>query len=240
MRTNGTGHAPGFRRRFRITPVPGCVECEVEDDYHRMRVSVRHDNIVATSVAAAVVRAPWTTCPGAAEKCRQTFTGVALAAFPARREKASNCTHLYDLALLAAAHACDERPIQYDIHVSDPVDGVRDARIYCDGGEVLAWSDCNFRIVAPAGLEGMPIIDSRSWLESLPAAKREAARLLSWGSVIAHGRTIPLAQQSDASRMPPSCYTFQPERAAQARRIGEIRDFSDGGMQPLADLEEVV
>ena len=234
-------HAAGFRRRFSITPGPAHVVSAVEDDYHRMQVAIDHDGVLANAVRAVLLRAPWTTCPGAAQKCEHTFTGVALKDFPGRRaDKLSNCTHLYDLALLAAAHALDAAPLVYDIAVSDPVDGRRCAQIKRNGEAVLAWSDNNFRIVEPASLAGMPIIDTRPWLDSLEPGQREPARLLSWASVIAHGRSIPLEQQSDASRMPPSCYTFQPERAGQAMRVGDIRDFSDGTVLPLDSLEEVL
>ncbi|MFP5306390.1 MAG: DUF2889 domain-containing protein, partial [Gammaproteobacteria bacterium] len=99
------------------------VRSEVEDDYHCMRVTVRHDGMAATAVEGEVLRAPWTTCPGAAEQLRQTFSGVALRDFAARGEKQANCTHLHDLATLAAAHALDSAPLVYDILVSDPVDG---------------------------------------------------------------------------------------------------------------------
>lgn len=230
---------PGFRRRFRLTPRPGRVVSEVEDDYHCMRVCIEHDGVVATSVSAELLRAPWTTCPGAAAKCEETFTGVALQAFPAQREKVANCTHLYDLALLAAAHAPDTSPLVYDIAVSDPVDGRREARIERDGEVVLAWSDAESRILEPAELAGLSIFDLRPWIKSQPRQRQEAARLLSWGSVIAHGRTIPLERQSDATRMPPSCYTFQPERAVRAERVGAVKDFSVGGVQPLDELEQV-
>jgi hypothetical protein len=232
--------APGFRRRFRITPTPGHVVSEVEDDYHRMQVAIDHDEVVANSVRADLIRAPWTTCPGAARVCESIFTGVALQDFPGRRtDRAANCTHLYDLALLAAAHALDAAPLVYDIAVSDPVDGRRQAQIKRNGATLLVWSDSNFQVVEPASLAGMPITDLRPWLDRLEPQQREPARLLSWASVIAHGRAIPLEQQSDASRMPASCYTFQPEMAARARRVGEIRDFSAGTLLPLADSEEV-
>lgn len=33
---------PGYRRRILIEPDPGCVTAEVEDDYHRMVVTLRH------------------------------------------------------------------------------------------------------------------------------------------------------------------------------------------------------
>ena len=96
---------PGFRRRFRITPAPGSVRSELEDDFHWMSVVVHHSDGTATSIEAHMFRAPWTICPGAVEQLKQTFTGVRLAEFVERGEKRSNCTHLHDLATLAAAHA---------------------------------------------------------------------------------------------------------------------------------------
>lgn len=232
--------APGFRRRIRITPTAGRVRSEVEDDYHHMRVTMEHDGIVAHAVQAELLRAPWTTCPGAVDKCEQTFAGVALEAFPTRREKASNCTHLYDLALWGAAHAMDHAVLVYDAYVADPVEGRRHARIWRNGECVLEWYDSDYRIVAPAELAGMPLHDMRSWIDSLAPARQEAARILQWVSLIAHGRVIPMDKQSDASRMPPTCYTFQPERAAMAQRVGKIRDFSSGKRQPLEFHQEIV
>jgi hypothetical protein len=231
-------HPAGFRRRFRITPAVGHVLSEVEDDYHCMSVSIRHDDEIAHSVKAVLTRAPWSTCPGAVDRCEQTFTGVALHAFPASREKALNCTHLFDLALLAAAHAFDESPLVYDVFVSDPLEGKRRAEIFRNGEFVLGWFDAKYKIVEPAELAGTSLHDMRAWIDSLDGAEQEAARVLRWVSLIAHGRIIPMEKQSDASRMPASCYTFQPERAAVARRVGEIRDFSNGTVQPLDQYEK--
>jgi hypothetical protein len=75
---------PGFRRRFVITPGPRWVSCAVEDDYHRMSVTIRHAAGVAVAVEPVLERAPWTTCPSAVAQLVQTFTGVALDAFAAR------------------------------------------------------------------------------------------------------------------------------------------------------------
>ncbi|MBP6725484.1 MAG: DUF2889 domain-containing protein [Halioglobus sp.] len=233
MRITAVEQLPGFRRRFKVTPAPGVVSAEVEDDFHCMSVTLNHDGITATSVKAQLQRAPWSTCPGAVASCESTFTGLALKAFPARGDKTSNCTHLYDLALLAAAHALDDAVLVYDIFVSDPVAEVRQAAIFRNGERVLTWSDRKFRILEPAELAGLQLLDMRAWIDALDPPRQEAARLLRWGSVIAHGRTIPLVEQSDARRMPPNCYSFQPERAAVAKRIGLIRDFSDGTIQPL-------
>lgn len=227
---------PGFRRRFRVAPRPGRVECQVEDDFHCMAVTIDHDGVVADRVEGRVIRAPWTTCPGAEQKLRETFTGEALSDFPACREKRENCTHLYDLALLAAAHANDSESLLYDVLVSDPVEGRKRAEVRRDGACVLAWVEADFALLEPAELAGLRLDALQPWLQTLDAPLQEAARLLRWATMMANGRIIPLEEQSDATRMPPNCYTFQPDRAVQARRVGEMRDFSREAVQPLAGL----
>lgn len=225
--------SPGFRRRFVVTPRPGWVRAEVEDDYHCMSVTVSHADGVATSVEAVMHRAPWTTCPGAQAKLAQTFTGVALSGFSSRGEKGANCTHLHDLATLAAVHVKGDGPVVYDLLVSDPIAGETRAELRRDGETVLAWTLEGFGVVAPPELAGARLETLKPWLGTLDPGLREAAKLLRWGVMIAHGRSIPLADQSDASLMPPNCFTFQPEMAARARRVGVIRDFSLGGASPL-------
>lgn len=224
---------PGFRRRFQITPMAGVVRSEVEDDYHHMGVVVRHRDGVATAIEPVMIRAPWSTCPGAVARLAATFTNVALGDFPGRGERPTNCTHLHDLALLAATHAHDAAPTIYDILTSDPVDGIVFTELRRNGRVELRWSLKGFQIVAPPELAGTSLNQLRPWIDTLDAAGQEAARVLRWGTMIAHGRAIPLEKQSDASRFPGNCYTFQPENAVLARRIVDIRDFSKGGAQPL-------
>ncbi len=228
---------PGFRRRFRITPQASRVCCEVEDDYHCMSVVVHHDGQRATDVEGNMRRAPWTTCSGAEQVLRDTFTGVALSAFVTRGEKKSNCTHLHDLALLAANHAFDSEPTVYDILVSDPVDGRRRAALYGSDQCLVSWEEADFRIAVPEELAGTALTEMGPWIESLEPRMQEAARLLRWGNILANGRSIPIEQQSDATRMPPNCYTFQPERAGQAERVGRVHDFSRESLDPLANYD---
>lgn len=227
---------PGFRRRFRVEPEPGCVRTAVEDDYHCMAVTVHHAGGVAHQVNAEMIRAPWTTCPGAVDALQQAFAGVPLADFAWHGDKTTHCTHLYDLAVLGAAHAFDDRPVVYDILVSDPGDdGARHAEIRRDGEALLAWSEAGFHIRAPEDIAGTRLDKLGRWIDAQEPSLREPARLLRWGNMIAHGRTRPMEQQSDASRMPPTCFTFQPDRARRARRVGEIRDFTRIAAQPLEE-----
>lgn len=224
---------PGFRRRFRITPSQGRVQTEVEDDFHCMSVIIQHDGTIATAVEPEMRRVPWTTCPGAIDQLKQTFTGVALKDFAKRGEKLANCTHLHDLAVLAAGHAFDVAQSIYDILVSDPVEGKRRAELRCSGERLIGWTEANFEIVEPVAAAGVRLDNMRTWIDSLDPKLQEAARLLRWGNMIANGRIIPLEQQSDATKMPPNCYTFQPQRAVIAQRVGVIKSFSDGAVQPL-------
>ena len=223
----------GFRRRFRITPRNDSVSAAVEDDFHCMAVALTHDAGVVTTVDAAMDRWPWTTCPGATAELASTFTGTALADVAKRGLKSSNCTHLYDLAVFAAAHADDAGPTVYDVFVSDAVEGRKYCEIGRDGAVALTWTMADDVLIAPEGLSGTHLMQLRDWMAKLDAPMREAARILQWAALIAHGRDIPLANQSDATRMPPNCFTFQPDRASHAKRIGKIVDFSGTVRRPL-------
>jgi hypothetical protein len=218
-----------------VTPALNSVRSQLEDDFHHMSVTLHHDGVSAISLEPIVIRAPWTTCPGAVAELQRTFTGVSLSAFAARGDKHANCTHLHDLALMAAAHAKDAGPTQFDILVSDPIGGKRRAEVRRDGVRLLSWLESSFRLLEPAELAGLTLDKMRPWIDTLEPAQQEAARLLRWGNMIANGRIIPMEKQSDASRMPANCYTFQPHRAVQAKRVGVIRDFSTGSAQPLDD-----
>jgi hypothetical protein len=225
---------PGFRRRFIVTPSSDHVTAAVEDDYHCMMVTLHHDGEIIKAVDAVMERAPWTTCPGAPAVLISTFKGVALADVAARGAKQANCTHLHDLAVLAAAHAHETHVICYDILASDPVDGVVTAEIRRDGARIHRIEHRDDVVITPQEISGISLFKLRPWIESLNGVAREAAKLFQWGMIIAHGRITPMENQSDASRMPPNCYTFQPERKDIAVRVGKIIDFSRGVRAPLA------
>lgn len=224
---------PGFRRRFCIVPGAGTVSAAVEDDFHCMTVTLRHDVTLILAAEGRTIRAPWSICPGAERVLSETFVGTPLAQAARRGLKQENCTHLYDLAVLAAAHAGEAEGLVYEVLVADPVDGAGSAEIRRNGAPVLRWGLAGMELAEPAELAGTSLFALRNWIGTLDEERREAAKILQWACLIAHGRQIALAEQSDATRMPPNCYTFQPDRARRATRIGEIVDFSSGIRQPL-------
>jgi hypothetical protein len=120
--------------------------------------------------------------------------------------------------------------------VSDPVAGERILELRRDGATVLRWIERDGKLVEPEAAAGLALPLLRDWIATLPPSEQEPARLLQWAGLVAHGRTIPLVEQSIASDIPPNCYTFQPERAAVAIRNGVMRDFSVGSNAPLDGL----
>lgn len=226
---------PGFRRRILIEPALSRVTAELEDDYHRMAVEIAHEGGIATDVSASMARAPWTTCPGAELQLPGTFTGRPLALFGAVGEREWNCTHLHDLALLAAAHAADATPTVIDILVSDPVDGAKHAELRRNGAVAMRWRIERDRIAAPAPIAGRGLRELRDWIADLDEAAKEAARLLRWGVMLSGGRAIVV--EKDTRQLPQGkCYTFQPDRFAMAERSGAILDLSASSSDgPLAN-----
>lgn len=224
---------PGYRRRLRVEVGEGAVVAQLEDDYHCMSVTLEHDGGRVTAVIPDMNRAPWTTCPGALDKLVETFSGQLLTDVTVRREKVQNCTHLHDLAVLAAAHAGTVGGRTYDVFASDPVDGERILEIRRDGKTAMHWVERDGVLVSPDVIAGLTLMTLRDWIATLPEGERETARLLQWASIVAHGRTLPWGRMYLAKNMPPNCYSFQPERAADASRVGKIIDFSMAGAAPL-------
>lgn len=231
---------PGYRRVICVVPARNAVAAMLEDDMHCLAVTLRHDGEVVRSTETMIERLPWDTCPGAAAKLEATFAGHPLAEVTARREKKQNCTHMHDMAVLAAAHAHDASELRYDLYASDPVEGTRILEVRRNAAPIHRWIERDGILIGPEAVAGRTLLTLRDWIASLNGVAQEAARLLQWAALVAHGRTIPLAEQSRAADLPPNCYTFQPERAAHAQRVGDRLDFSDGSRVPLAAIDDKV
>ncbi|MDG0980405.1 MAG: DUF2889 domain-containing protein [Halieaceae bacterium] len=224
----------GYRRSIRIDSDGGARSfAELEDDIHAFAVALEHDGSAIQTVEVDIRRAPWTTCPGAEHALKRELTGMLLADVRYFKDRQQQCTHLFDLASWAAAHAAARERVEYDVLVSDPIDSVRHAEIWRNGELVLEWDEMKFTLQSPPAIAGRNIFEINDWMKGLSPELQEAARILRWGNVVANGRMKSLAEQSDATKMPPNCYTFQPKQAEFAKRIGEIRDFSFGTEMPF-------
>lgn len=229
---------PGYRRVIRLEPGEGSVRALLEDDLHAMVVELRHDGVLVTDVDAYMDRIPWTTCPGAETVLRVTFTGQPLAEVTARRDKQANCTHLHDLAVLAAAHAADAGPSEYTFAVSDPCRGERILEVRRGGGMIHRWTERGGMLAEPGDLAGQSLLTLRDWIGGLSGARQEAARMLQWAGLVAHGRTLSDADKHAALFHRPSCFTMQPEHVEHAVKAAPIKDFSSGADSPLDGLRE--
>ena len=227
----------GFRRRVLIEPTQGRVTAELEDDWHRMVVSLVHDGTTVQRVEADMKRWPWTACRGAIAVAETTFTGQPVVKVGRSELRTSNCTHLYDLGLFAAAHAAEDSPVAYDIGVTDPVDGRRVARILRNGEEVMAWTLEGANFILPEALAGRTLFDMNAWVAELAPRDQEAARILRWASILAQGRGMEIPGGLEATAYPAgACFNFQPEVAKDSRRKdGAHVDFDAPGAQPMAD-----
>jgi hypothetical protein len=227
-----------YRRRIRVCASGREVTAALEDDFHHFEVTITHDGTHVTGVRGDGVRFPWSTCPLAAEQLAPltgmplSIRSTAVGEYVAARD---NCTHMFDLAGLAVAHAArgGERR-QYDVVVPDSLDGRWQVSLARDGVSLLSWNVDRMTIHDPPPFAGRPLRGGfLAWAEeALDPDTAEAAIVLRRACYIAHGRMQDLDIYDDArpllSFMAGSCFTFQIGRGEQALRMKRtIRDFTD-------------
>lgn len=228
---------PGLRRRILLQPEPGEVRAEVEDDFHHFVVTLFHNGERIMRVATAAPRHPWTTCPAAGGLLAARLAGVALDEAAGFDSPFSHCTHMLDLALLAAAHAHDAAPLLYSMFVSDPGAGMRRAQLWRDDRTLIDWMLDGDRVASGAG-EGRNLRQLRDWLPELPMELRESAMALRRAVFISAGRRYDYEGMNNAAELTTQagvCFSFQPVRSAQALPMrGSKLDFTVDRSGPLA------
>jgi hypothetical protein len=227
-----------YRRRIRLLSVsPGVVEAGLEDDFHHFALTLRHDGAHVLEVAGRSVRWPWTTCADAVVPLRQLegmelsprCTAVAGAADPR-----ANCTHLFDLAGLAVAHAArGTARRQYDAEIPRLVDGRSRVQLSRDGEPLLQWQLVNGAVVDAPPYSDVPWTGGfMKWADStLDPETAEAAIVLRRACTIGSGRGMDLDLYDRADDvghgMATICFTMQPGRSQVALRMkGSVRDFA--------------
>lgn len=243
-------HRPGiYRRRILIRGGPGWTHADMEDDPHRYGVRLRHDGERVVAIEDLPLRTPWTLCRAAAAQIRK-LVGMPLSPDPTavfrHADPGRQCTHVFDTAGLAVAHAA-RGTVRRDYEIEAPywqADGPRELILHRDGAEVLRWTVDDRRIVAPQAYAG------RDWQKLLNWAREtlvhrddfEAVVVLRRAAMISGSRTVtldPLANAAETGHVDNACYVFQPDVAPLARRIvGSTRDFTDARELLLADLRD--
>jgi len=237
-----------YRRAFALVGGEGRVVADMEDDFHRFRVTLEHDGERVTRVVGESIRYPWTECPGAAAVLAG-LAGMPLTTRPTaageHADPRANCTHLFDTAALAVAHAAAARSRRrYDLEVPDRRGDRTQARLRRDGRPLLEWEIEGTQIVAPAPYAGHALRGSAflRWVErELDPELGEAALLLRRVCFISAGRMRDLDAAPNAGAYLPlaagSCYSFTPGIAERALRVrGMTHDFTHRPQALLADL----
>jgi len=252
---SGAGAGGSFRRVIDLRRrADGSVAAWLEDDFHHFGVRLAHAAGRVVSVTGAARRFPYSTCPGAAD----SLSGMVGGALSKRSTDVGQlidmrlqCTHLFDLAGLAMAHAAAGRQSRrYEAEVPDrPLlrdgdgrkrFGTGEARLWRDGELVLQWVLDGDLIVGPGPWAQRSLqAGFRAFSETLEPEAAEAACVLRRAVFVSGGR-----RRSAEARLPPAqarrgavCHTFQPGHRASAQPVdGSRRDWSASSRGMLGDL----
>jgi hypothetical protein len=216
-----------YRRRIRLERVGDAVEGGLEDDFHHFRVTVSVEDGSVVAVEGEAVRYPWSSCASATGPIEELAHGAA--------DPKQNCTHLFDLAQLAIAHAASGRDSrQYDVLVPDRDEAMRTEPVLRRDGEVvLRWQVESRHIGGPDPFTGVSLRGGfADWAATtLDADTAEAAIVLRRACMISMGRLMDLDVHDRADElgeiMLGTCHTFQPGVIETSVRMkGSTRDYS--------------
>ncbi|CCA92195.1 conserved hypothetical protein [Novosphingobium sp. PP1Y] len=187
----GTG---ACRRRIVLNGSAGRVEGWLSDNFHEMTVTLEHDSSRVKRISGEMIRYPTTACPGASRVLDELVgieVGTPSATLFAGGRARRNCTHLFDLAVLAVAHAerCEQER-RYDILVPDTIEGQTKISVLRNQVTIHSWAVVDGWIVAPRELAGQPVGKGfAQWARELYSGDElEAALVLSRLNYLAVGR----------------------------------------------------
>lgn len=238
-----------YHRRIRLVRTDATtVVGGLEDDFHYFLVTVEHDATQVTAISARAIRWPWTTCPEAGAQL-DALVGMELSprclAVGAVTNPRLQCTHQFDLAGLAIAHAARATVArQYDTEVPYGAQsgGPRQVRLWRDGVETLVWTLDGHACVDPEPYASAPWRGGfLKWADTtLTVDDAEAAAVLRRSCDIGLGRGADLEAYPRASQLAMGssgvCFTFQPDVATRSfRQIGTILDWDGHTDEMLAE-----
>jgi hypothetical protein len=208
---------------------------------HHFRIELRHDGERVIGVDAEPVRWPWTPCFDAGTQlealagCPLTATASVVGRHTSAR---AQCTHQFDLAVFAIAHAWRHarggaRSREYLTVVPDWAQPPFAAYLWRDRFLALAWLTNGATVLGPAPFRGVALRHRfLDWCEAnLDDDLAEAAQMLRRAVWISPARRHDLEGCADATESHLTegvCFTAQPQRMAVAlRNRGSLRDYSN-------------
>ncbi|HEX7857907.1 MAG TPA: DUF2889 domain-containing protein [Sphingobium sp.] len=233
---------PGLWRRIHLHPGEGAVVGGLEDDVHRFILRFTHQDGVITGADASAERFPWSTCPGAAPFLVEQLVGKSLAEVAAL-DAYANCTHLYELAVLCAAHVHDGGPTIFDLKVGDrpTSDDRTSATLEENGVEGLRWNVHGTLIEGSGEWAGRDLRKLSAWKCELSPPLAEYAMMLRRAIQVSGSRRQPeviAARAGDRANRMGACFTYQMPRAMDAVQRRDWRiDFSATKVGPLRDFD---
>lgn len=261
LRERPNGKALVYRRHVRLAAEGSRVVGAIEDNPHHFRVHLEHDGERVTAMEAESVRFPWTTCPAAGVPLR-ALVGMPLSerstAVGAAANAIDQCTHMFDLAGLAVAHAQrargrtlvrEYRCAVAQGHSEDPaqVGHTRATLERIETGEgaaeafALEWILEGDTVLRPAPYAGVQLhARFMSWVEAnLALDEGEAALVLRRACFVAPSRLFDfdgIERATQLRNMLGRCHTFSDERAGEALRMKQsFRDYTNAPEAMLAD-----
>lgn len=237
----------GLNRRIGIATREGEARAAVEDDFHRIRVAVRHEDGKVIEVHGETIRRPWTRCEFATERL-QDFAGMNLNARSSAAaqivEQRMHCTHMLDLTGIAVA--CAARGVKartYHAFVPDRIERRTNAILTRDGEETLRWDLLGGKIQNADKYNGVGVnLGFAKWVEeNLDDDEAEAALILRRAVFLSGARapaTGGAAYLKPESTPTPhaACFAHQPEQAALGASTGNPRiEFTGHADDCLAD-----
>lgn len=234
-------YGKGCYRRVVLLDVPDTftVTAALEDDPHAFFLRIAHDGERVTAVSAHAERHPLSTCSGAVGPIT-ALVGARLtqASLELKRhaDPRANCTHLFDLAGWAIAHAARGATglRRYEISIPDAVEGRMEAVLLRDGEEVLRWVIEHGGITAPERFSGQQVLGGFTrWASSaLSGDELEHALMLARGYFVSLARIYDMAAAgshpaADHPMPAGSCYSYSSGVVEQAWSLpASRRDFT--------------
>lgn len=223
-------------------------KCHVamEDEHHYFVLELGHDGKQITSVSSNSRRTPWTVCPQAAAKL-QEFVGQPLRSRIAVNlpeiDSKQQCTHQYDLLMVALTQAAQPGRREYLAKVVGAMHEFRHAQLWLNDEKLLDWRLRGTVIHSNDEFDQQDLRSIMPWAEqTLSHQKLEALFVQRRAVMVAASKGFNLdliknAGQAMVARAG-ACFVFQPERADQALRIiGSTRTDVHGPEDLLVGLE---